>query len=412
MQAGDEIKVLYISYDGLLDPLGYSQVQAYLKALAGCGVKLTVISFEKKDKYFESIKRLEVEKSFGKLGIDWNPLIYHGRFSIVSTVCDIGTGVKRARKIIKKFGPQIIHARSYIAALIALFAKREEKFVFDMRGFWPDERVEGGAWKKSGAVYRVFKYLEKKYLKETDAVVVLTERAKAIVQDWLAGFNRSEVPVSVIPTCADTKIFRPQETSRDERNGLEIAYLGSLGTWYLIDEMLDFFRVLLKKYPGSRFRFITNSPAGMVDEAMLRRHFSESEKDAVEVIKVSYQAVPETLASADATIFFIMSSFSKKGSCATKFAESLACGKPVIINSGVGDHDSHVERSGAGVIVRDFSTDCYVEAAENLAALVVMPEITERCVKFVEREMSVNVGIERYFDLYRFLIDCNGERKA
>ena len=42
-----DARVLYISYDGLLDPLGQSQVVPYVRELARRGVALTVISFEK-----------------------------------------------------------------------------------------------------------------------------------------------------------------------------------------------------------------------------------------------------------------------------------------------------------------------------------------------------------------------------
>ena len=44
------MKVLYITYDGLTDPLGASQVLPYLSGMADAGIKFTVISFEKKEK--------------------------------------------------------------------------------------------------------------------------------------------------------------------------------------------------------------------------------------------------------------------------------------------------------------------------------------------------------------------------
>ena len=38
---------LYLSYDGISDPLGQSQVLPYLKGLARLGHKIHLISFEK-----------------------------------------------------------------------------------------------------------------------------------------------------------------------------------------------------------------------------------------------------------------------------------------------------------------------------------------------------------------------------
>jgi hypothetical protein len=41
------LKVLYVTYDGLLDPLGSSQVVPYVLGLAARGVEIDVLSFEK-----------------------------------------------------------------------------------------------------------------------------------------------------------------------------------------------------------------------------------------------------------------------------------------------------------------------------------------------------------------------------
>ncbi len=40
-------QVLFISYNGMLDPLGQSQVIPYLRELAGQGVKYSLLSFER-----------------------------------------------------------------------------------------------------------------------------------------------------------------------------------------------------------------------------------------------------------------------------------------------------------------------------------------------------------------------------
>lgn len=41
-------KVLYVSYDGLTDPLGQSQILPYLVGLTKKGFAFTVVSFEKR----------------------------------------------------------------------------------------------------------------------------------------------------------------------------------------------------------------------------------------------------------------------------------------------------------------------------------------------------------------------------
>jgi len=49
------VPVLYVSYDGVLDPLGSSQVVPYVAGLAGHGFSPTLISFEKPERWFVHI---------------------------------------------------------------------------------------------------------------------------------------------------------------------------------------------------------------------------------------------------------------------------------------------------------------------------------------------------------------------
>ena len=71
--------------------------------------------------------------------------------------------------------------RSYLPALVGLRMKRRlgVPFVFDMRGFWPEERVEGGLWDLSNPLFRTvfgyFKRREAEFLNEAGHIVSLTE---------------------------------------------------------------------------------------------------------------------------------------------------------------------------------------------------------------------------------------------
>ena len=56
---------LYITYDGLLDPLGQSQILPYIKSLNKKGYKFIILSFEKsqnQNKIF-SLKKILKEKN-------------------------------------------------------------------------------------------------------------------------------------------------------------------------------------------------------------------------------------------------------------------------------------------------------------------------------------------------------------
>ena len=64
--------VLYLSYDGLLDPLGQSQILPYLEKISAGGHSLTIISHEKIDRAKEQIEFFE--NKLKKIGVSWKRL--------------------------------------------------------------------------------------------------------------------------------------------------------------------------------------------------------------------------------------------------------------------------------------------------------------------------------------------------
>ena len=63
------IRVLYFSYDGLLDPLGESQIVPYVSAISDAGYSLTIISYEKIERTKEQIESMEIKLQ--KIGVQW-----------------------------------------------------------------------------------------------------------------------------------------------------------------------------------------------------------------------------------------------------------------------------------------------------------------------------------------------------
>ena len=63
------VKALYFSYDGLLDPLGQSQIIPYVSAICSAGHSLTIVSYEKVERTKEQIKLMETKLQ--KIGVHW-----------------------------------------------------------------------------------------------------------------------------------------------------------------------------------------------------------------------------------------------------------------------------------------------------------------------------------------------------
>src|SRR3954447_20432423 len=83
--------VLYISYDGMLEPLGQSQVLAYLDQLAP-GRRIHLISFEKAADWGDRAQLDAARRRIAEAGIEWHPLRYHKRPTAPATAFDIAAG--------------------------------------------------------------------------------------------------------------------------------------------------------------------------------------------------------------------------------------------------------------------------------------------------------------------------------
>jgi glycosyltransferase involved in cell wall biosynthesis len=284
------------------------------------------------------------------------------------------------------------------------------KFVFDMRAFYADERIDGGLWNLRNpvfkAVYRFFKRKEVQFLTEADHSISLTSKGKQIIHSWNM-VQHQPVPIEIIPCCADLDHFNPSQVDpklqaelraklKLDATDLVITYLGSVGTWYMLDEMLDFFKVLLKKKPDSKFLFITpDEPNDILREAEKR----QIPADRFAIDRARREEVPTYLSLANAAIFFIKPVCSKSGSSPTKHGEMLGMGLPVIANAGVGDVDSIIEDTQSGILVRQFTEKAYSAAADQIDDLMKIPVANLQAA--ARKYYSLEEGVKRYDGVYR-----------
>src|SRR5438128_2127787 len=94
-QWGNSVKkrprILYISYDGMLEPLGQSQVIAYLRKLSGDN-DIHLLSYEKTADWLQREEVKEMRAMLAQASIVWHPFRYHKRPSALATAWDILVG--------------------------------------------------------------------------------------------------------------------------------------------------------------------------------------------------------------------------------------------------------------------------------------------------------------------------------
>ncbi len=284
----------------MTDPLGQSQIIPYLQGLSKYGYQFTILSFEKKSRYKkeEQIIREQLLTS----NIEWKPLRFTRRPPLLSKLYDAIRMKWTAFSLQKKNNFSMLHCRSYIAADIGLIFKKKfgTKFLFDMRGFWADEKRDGGSWNVRNPIFRkIYSYYKKReseYIQKTDHIVCLTEAAKREIVKW--PFYNSAVPITVIPCCADMDLFSlvTDEQRQENRRLLKIpseklviSYLGSIGTWYMLDEMLEVFRLIKINYPSALFLFITHSDPSLIFKRLPAHSIERSD---IKIIEAKRNEVP------------------------------------------------------------------------------------------------------------------------
>lgn len=404
--------ILYLSYDGMTDPLGQSQVLPYLVGLSAMGYRFWLISFEKADK-FEALCQ-QISDICKRHHICWLPQIYHKSPPVLSTLYDLWVMYRQAAAIIKKHHIEATHCRSYLSALVGrrLWQRHNIPFLFDMRGFWADERVEGGIWNQNKGlyrqIYRFFKHQERNFLLDAQHIVVLTQKAVEIIHQW--EIQRPNMPISVIPCCADTVLFSPEKYNTQEiqdirtqlgikPDDLLICYIGSLGTWYMLPEMLDFFAILQQHLPNAHLLLLNNQ---VHEQQTAQQAIKQRALQQVHILGAKYTKVPLYIAASDWGLFFIRPTFSKQASSPVKLGEIWAMDTPIICNAGVGDTDAMLQKYEIGCLVEDFNETAYTKIAQQLQTAYRPPANLMRTIAL--QYFSLEKGVQSYNKIYQQLL--------
>jgi glycosyltransferase involved in cell wall biosynthesis len=405
-------EVAFLSYDGMTDPLGQSQVLPYLCGLSKVGYAITLFSFEKEERY-ESVRPV-IEAICKEANIDWRPMHYTKRPPVLSTVYDLLRLNREVKRLHKEKHFELLHCRSYLTALIGKGMKKthKTKFLFDMRGFWADERVEGGIWNSKNPlfkkIYQFFKAQERRFFIEADYTISLTYAGKSLLEKWV--WEQQPAPIEVIPCCVDTNLFNPSTIDKEKvlaiRSELQpeeapmLIYVGAIGTWYMSKEMLDFFNVFLSKFPKAKMLFVTQE-----DPQIIKRAAKESSvnEDRILIRSAQRKEVPYYISAADSSIFFIRPSFSKNASSPTKQGEIMAMGKSIICNDGVGDTAEVVKKWNAGFVCNSFNEEAYqqIVAAYEWPIKTNSEGIREGAIAFY----GLEEGIRRYKSVYSQILE-------
>ena len=137
---------MYVTYDGLLDTLGASQILPYIKIIAARQGGMVVLSYEKPDRFARGRQAMSLD--LRAHAIHWKPLRFSSSFGVFGKLWDMARMYFWGVWLARKHRVRVVHARGHPTAQVGLFVKKllSTRLIFDCRGLWADERVDKGGW--------------------------------------------------------------------------------------------------------------------------------------------------------------------------------------------------------------------------------------------------------------------------
>ncbi len=387
--------IVYLSCDGALQPLGFSQVVRPLLGLAARGWRYRLLTLERAEDLDDASRVYALRERLAQANVEWTALPYRRGYGPLSAGVNIAHPVTVLTRLSR--GARLVHARSYVGAIIARAAQQVTgvPYLFDTRGFWFDERREQGRWFANDAVFDAAKRLERRLYADAAGAVSLTQLGADDIAGGAFGPWRDK-PVVAIPTCVDQSEFTMHRTRRPElADRLVVAWVGSINNWYFIDEGLALFSRVRARQPRAHLLWLTPQV-----DAATERVRSHGITDFT-VTAAQHDAMPTWMGTIDWGLLLLVETYAKRASMPTKLAEFLASGvRPIHFgcNAEVG---AWVERAGSGLSVPSLDGRSLDAAAARVVEIGRSDEGLEAARSISAEHFSLAAGIERYDALLR-----------
>lgn len=391
--------IIYISVDGILEPLGESQVRRILEGLSADGrQRFTLFTLEKSNNLEDVTRVRACKKALAEKNIEWHYYPYQSDFQGIAKNLVILT--QAIGELVERDPCSLVHARSYLAGTVAdmIWLAYQTPYVFDFRGYWIDERIEEKRWFTNPISIASARIVERRLFQNASGIVSLANPAADDIRNGRFGDMHGK-PIVVIPTCVDDSIFSMAHRSTARPAHLKgktiIAYVGSLNASYMIDESLHWVAHLLESDPKMFFLGLT-SQTQRLRRAALR---ADIPMDRMEIRSVAHDEMPEWLGRIDWGLLLLNSNVAKRGSMPTKLGEFVAAGIRPIHHGCNEDVTYWVEQAGTGISVAQVTDVEMHDVADVLSHADDLPSV-EGGWKRVREHFGLESGIRRYQALY------------
>ena len=318
------------------------------------------------EKEMETLKR-----EWDKKNMQLLPLPYK-RFGIQKMVAAIRQ-LLQLSGIVRKEQISVIHAFCTPAGSAGYLLSKltGAKFVIDSYEPHAESMVETGAWKKSGAAFKILFWLEKKLAQHAAFIIATTAGMKEYAKEK---YNFDLKEFFVKPACIDFNSFFPRPKNERLLQELKLndkivcVYAGKLGGMYLNEEVFDFVKSCYDHW-GDHFRFLMLSSE--TDEK-IAKHIQRTGIPPGVVIKrfVSHKEIPDYLSLGDFGINPQAPVLSKRYGSPIKNGEYWGMGLPVVISPKISIDSDIISANKIGVVINLQKKENMAEAVKQLDQLL------------------------------------------
>ena len=402
------MNVLFIVDGSLSNPILFSQGIPHIQENSSKGVNYSVLSIENTnsvlpgtktgDRYMDAVKELNGLAKVYTILFDLEKNVIQRKLRVFFWIL---LGTLKGIKVVKSDKINIVHARSNIPTLIALFIKlfTGAKVIYDNRGLVSDEIPPNRKM-------RIFleKKLEEASFKYADAIVVVSRAFKEYLVSLNNKMKSYSSKIYVIENSFSPKRFKYSSELRDRQLNLHnlkgrfvVVYSGPAVRWQRFDLVLEVFKVFKKIKPESFLLIISYD----TEMDIIVRKSGIMEQD-YSIYNLSAMEVNNYLIMGDLGLIFRDERIRSKVCAPIKFGEYLASGLPILLMDKVGDSSDITRKFNVGVVFEN-EKDLFDRAIKEMIELTSQPDIKLRCRNAAEQDLSLSSSAQKYLSIYKEL---------
>lgn len=288
--------------------------------------------------------------------------------------------------------------------------KHKTPYVFEVRDVWPEAVIAIGAV-KNPRIQKALYYLERLLYKQAAAVVPLSVDMESSILSRYPFLTQK--PVEVIENISELKRFQgdydPQRSLLNDQLGIKprfsILYAGSFGRVNGIFYPVELAEKLLKHKADIAIILIGN---GAEKSAVLEKAQNAGvlNKNLFIVPPVAKQELPQWYFEVDMGSSFVIPIQELWANSANKFFDTLAAGKPVLINHG-GWQKEAILNQNMGYILPEVLSDEHVsEFVAYTRNTELQKEQRKNALDVAAKLYSLDIAASKYERVLEKILKC------